>query len=417
MKRITTIFIAILLVSINFTNAQSREYTADTLSMSPMYSNDIFYSMKDGEVANIPRAGWELAFYTDAFSAGIIINEGSGVELFSYPSGDTTDWDNIDTTGLSTWKPLYNSPEYWEDGAFNRGALGHPDYGWGIYNMVTHTVTGDSLYIINTPGVGFKKLWIVKKVSVENVYHIKYANLDGSDETLATIDAKPYTAKNFIYFSMENNEVIDREPTQSWDLLFTKYIDFTEDNSGNQVEYLVTGVTSNINHFASKFTEVGADFDDWASKPFDSLKNVVGYNWKSFDMSTFSWVVDDSTAFFVKSNEGDVYKMIFTYWAGMGSGDFALNKEVVSASSVGDIVVVESNLVIFPNPATNVLNVQVNENQFEGTLIITDISGRTIYKSDVTDNTTVDINNFNSGIYFVTVYNDLMRDSQKLLVK
>ena len=36
------------------------------------------------------------------------------------------------------------------------------DMGWGIYSMITHHVTGDSLYAIKTVGGDWKKLWIQK---------------------------------------------------------------------------------------------------------------------------------------------------------------------------------------------------------------------------------------------------------------
>jgi len=417
MNNIYTLFIVLLIVSFTSVNAQNREYTIDTMSMHSLYANDIFYSMSEGEIANIPRAGWDIAFYTPAFSAGIIINEGSNVMLYSYQNGDTSAWAHIDTTGLSTWTPLYNSAEYWEDGAFNKGALGHPDYGWGVYNMATHSVTGDSLYIINLPEVGYKKLWIVDKISVQNTYHIRYANLDGSDEMTATIDANPYTDKNFIYYSLETHEIIDREPALDWDLLFTKYIDFTEDMSGNMSEYLVTGATSNVDHFANKFTEVGVDFDDWASKPMDSLKNTVGYDWKSFSMSTMSWAVDDSTAFFVKNTAGDVYKLIFTYWAGMGSGEFALNKEMISASAIEDIVMNENIISLYPNPANQNITVDMKDTHFEGNIRITDVSGRVVYQSKINHTKSVDVSSLSKGIYFVSIFDQNYLESQKLIIK
>jgi len=86
----------------------------------------------------------------------------SGSQLYCYPTGDTSDWESVDTVGMNSWKVLYNSPENWEDGAFNRNATGHPDYGWGVYNTVTHNVTGDSIYVIKV-GNELKKLWIIKK--------------------------------------------------------------------------------------------------------------------------------------------------------------------------------------------------------------------------------------------------------------
>lgn len=417
MNKILYTFIAILLVGVSTLSAQSREYTTDSLSMYPGYSNDIFYSMSQGEIANIPRAGWDLGFYTAAFSAGIIINEGSGVQLYSYPNGDTSAWATVDTAGLATWTNISNSPEYWEDGAFNVTALGHPDYGWGVYNMITHSVIGDSLYIINIPGTGFKKLWIVNKISVENTYNIRFADIDGSNEQNVAIDVKPYVSKNFIYYSMVTNTVIDREPSDSWDILFTKYIDYTEDMSGNMAEYLVTGATSNVNNFANKFTEVGVDFNDWSSKSMDSLKNTIGYDWKSFDMSTFSWKVDDSTAFFVEDSEGDIYKLIFTYWAGTGSGSFALNKELVSLASVDNIIEDNEIVSLYPNPANEIVTIKIDDNSFIGTVNITDMSGRIVSTSHIDYNKTIDISELTDGLYMVTIFNDNYKETKKLIIK
>lgn len=414
--------LVIILITFFNVNAQNRDYTPDTLTMEAGYSNDLFYSMSDGLVSSVTRSGWDIAFYTSAFSAGIIINEGSGVVLYTYPNGDTSNWANMDTTGLSNWDNVVNSSEYWEDGAFNRNALGHPDYGWGVYNMVTHGLTGDSLYVINLPGSGFKKLWIVDKISVDNIYHIKYADLDGANEQSVEIDVKPFVSKNFVYYSMETNELIDREPAADWDLLFTKYFDITYDNEGNPVDYLVTGATSNIGRFAKKYYPVTETYDDWSAEPFDSLKNVIGYNWKSFSMATFQWEIEDSTAFFVRNEIGDVYKLIFTLWEGSTTGVFALNKKVVSANFINDGIEKVSSLQLYPNPATDWINIKINtESPLEGELIISDISGRIIYKETVISSNvvpvSVEIASFTKGLYIITFESRDFSESTKFIVK
>ena len=48
-----------------------------------------------------------------------------------------------------------------------------------MYNLATHHIIGDSLFIIKTVDGNWKKLWLEKKVSGE--YLFKYANLDGSN--------------------------------------------------------------------------------------------------------------------------------------------------------------------------------------------------------------------------------------------
>ncbi len=417
------LYILILTISFLSVSAQNKEIISDTVSMDTNYANDIFYSMESGVVASVPRAGWDIAFFTKAMSAGIIINEGSGVVLYTYPVGDTASWNNVDTSGINSWNNLINNAKDWEDGAFNRNATGHPNYGWGVYNAVTHDVIGDSIYVISSPDAGLKKIWIVRKISVENTYVLKYANLDGSNEQNINIDVKPYVDKNFIYFSLNTNEVIDREPADVWDILFTKYIDVTFDSEGNPVDYLVTGATSNVNRDANKFYPVTDNFTDWASKPFETFKNVIGYNWKSFDMNTFSWVVEDSTVFFVKNEVGNVYKLVFTYWEGSSTGIFALNKEVVSLSSIANDVTKQHMVSVYPNPATNFVSISINSNtSFNGKIIVTDMSGGIIYNSTVNSlsnstSVTLNTNKFKKGFYLISVIGDKVSETEKLVIR
>ena len=415
MKKISTLLLVAIFSMAFFGNQIKAQVVSENLSLEPGYTNDIFYSLTDGEVSNISRAGWDIAFYTNAFSAGIIINEGAGVSLYNYPNGDTAAWANFDTTNMSSWTPLYNSNEYWEDGAFNRAALGHPDYGWGIYNAITHGLTGDSLYLINSPEAGLKKLWIVDKVSVDDIYHIKYADIDGSNEQTVELDLKPYTAKNFAYYSLVTNELIDREPEADWDIMFTKYMDLTPDNEGNMVPYLVTGATSNINRYANKFYPVADDYNDWSAQPFDSLKNVIGYNWKSFDMGSFQWVVEDSTTFFMMNTAGDVYKIVFTAWEGSTTGAFSFDKEMVHASSVFENNDNNIQLNVYPNPASQFINIKSDIT--EGNIILTDIQGREVMQFELIENTSIDISQLPKGLYFVNIIGENLKGSTKFIVK
>ncbi len=419
MNKTITIFLIAIVSVFSFTvSAQNKEVVSDTLVMGQGYANDIFYSMSEGEVSSVARAGWDLGFYTNPFSAGIIINEGNGVTLYHYPKSDTAGWATFDTTGMMSWTSLSNSNEYWEDGAFNRGAIGHPDYGWGVYNMVTHGLTGDSLFLLESPDSGIKKLWIVDKVSVDNIYHLKIADIDGANEQTVELDIKPFTSKNFAYYSIANNELIDREPTDNWDILFTKYIDITYDNEGNPAEYLVTGATSNVNRYASKFYPVAPDYNDWSAKAFDSLKNTIGYNWKTFDMGSFQWVVEDSTAFFVMNEAGDVYKLVFTYWEGSGTGKFALQKELVHTSFINSNYENNSNISLYPNPTSHILNVK-SDDELNGDLTILDITGKIVYTQSVNNSNLVniDVSGLTKGLYFITLTNGDMKSSAKFIVK
>ncbi len=415
--------IAMVLLSTIFIQAQ----TTDTLSMGPGYGNDIFYSMENGEVASVPRDNWDIAFFTPRFSAGIIVNEANGgmqgyTTLYTYPYGDTSAWESIDTTSMALWKPMYNSPEYWEEGAFNRNATGHPDYGWGWYNMVNHHLYGDSLYIIDIPGVGIKKIWIIEKNPIDNIYMFKYADLDGSKVNEVELDVSEYEDRRFIYYSLVNDEVVDREPeSQSWDIVFTRYFEELE-AEGDIVPYLVAGAASNVDIGANNFHPVPLEFMDWSSEPFDSLKNTIGHDWKSFDFST-GWVVMDSNVYFVQNFDGNVYKLIFTWWDGSTTGDFALEKQLVSLVDIEEFEPETAEFMVYPNPATTQFNIRGKfENKGSLTVSVYDQSGRRVHAiatdaMELERGIVVNRAEFSTGLYIIQIAGDNVNVQQKLMIR
>jgi hypothetical protein len=72
------------------------------------------------------------------------------------------------------------------------------------------------------------------------------------------------------------------------------------------------------------------------------------------------------------------------------------------------------NIVIYPNPANDNINIDVkNHNE----IIITDISGKVVMNLDSasTQNNTIDISNLSNGIYFVTIKSDRQLITKKLI--
>ncbi len=132
--------------------------------MGAGYANDVYYSFQNGTVKTVDRTNWDIAFFTPVFSAGVMINDGKGIVLYTYPKADTSGWNSVDTSGLSTWPGMYNSLDDWENGAFDRNAKGHPDYGWGVYNGINHNVVGDSIFIMKLSESVYKKFWLMKKI-------------------------------------------------------------------------------------------------------------------------------------------------------------------------------------------------------------------------------------------------------------
>ncbi len=385
----------------------------DSVSLGAGYANDVYYSFENGEIHSVERQNWDIGFYTSPWSAGIITNGAAGVDLYLYPVSDTTGWNSIDTTGLSTWPVLYNSPDEWENGAFNRNALGHPDYGWGVYNSITHDVVGDSIYLLKFMNGNIKKFWIEKKVSMQNTWYFKYADLDGGNEISEVLSFNDYTAKNFIYYSMETGNVLDREPaSDTWDILFTKYMGIN-----NEVPYPVTGALNNVNVPANKFAEVGPDYEDWLAIPMDSTKSPIGYDWKYFDMSQFTYIVDDSLAYFVRNKDKNVYKLVFSEFD-YTIGKIVFEKSLVHTSAISELQP-EISFSIYPNPASSFVILDLVDGDDWNEVAIMDITGKTVYNAEISeiDKNIINLDFYIDGIYFIVLKSKNKQQVRKLIIR
>ena len=386
----------------------------DSITMGADYAHDIFYSFENGEVKSEPRANWDLAFQTASFSSSILINDGSGAVLKTYPDGDTSDWNSLDTAGYSQWPAMYNHENDWQESAFERFAGEHPDYGWGKYNMNTHDVIGDSLYVLKTSNGSFKKVWIEKKVSTENTYYFRYADLDGSNEQNVELNINPYTDKNFVYYSLANDQVVDREPaSDSWDILFTRYIAMLQ----GATPYPVTGVQSNFNTGVAEYTSVDPDFEQWNMEDLDTSRSVIGHDWKEFDMSNFTYIVDDSTLFFTTSQSGAIYKLRFTKFEGSSTGKAVFEVEEVSTADIEDVSGKKDGVKVYPNPARQNLKLRgLLDGKTKARLY--DLTGKLILEQNLNGKQAqIPVSNIREGLYMLNIVQDNNIISRKVMIR
>ncbi|NNC82051.1 MAG: hypothetical protein HKN79_00600, partial [Flavobacteriales bacterium] len=279
----------------------------DMVSLNAGYSNQSFYSLENGEVANVSNTDWDIAFMSTALNSSILINDNIGTMLYSYGT-DPSAWETVDTTGMA-WEPLYNSETSWERGAFMQLANEDNvfDYGWGEYNIITHVVTGNRIFIIALSDGSYRKI-LIEELDL-GTYTFKYADLQGNVEVQETISGTDYSTKNFWYYSLQTGDVIDREPAaDSWDITFTRYS--SEILPG--ANYIVSGVFQNQEVLASEARTVEIDDAQWTDQPMSEEMNIIGSDWKYFDMDIFQYVVEDSLSYFVQDREGNVWHLWFT---------------------------------------------------------------------------------------------------------
>ncbi len=232
----------------------------------------------------------------------------------------------LDTTGLSGWKQMHNSLDSWEEGAFNAYATGYPDYGWGLYNMISHGLIADSLFVIKLQDGSFKKLWIVEKNGV-SVYTFRYANLDGTNEKETELDMTKYSGKHFVYYNLRGDSTVNEQPaSDKWDLMLTKFIQ-------TEINYPVTGFLSNdkvtVSVFNAADSTTAADATLADTTEFTDSISAIGNSW--YKMVGYSMVPLDTIAYFVKNTDGVIYKMQVTYFeSGLsGLGRIGIRKQLL----------------------------------------------------------------------------------------
>lgn len=425
------LLIATLAAAACTANAQTAKL--DTVYTGASYANQVWYSLENDEQGSSAKNNWDLGFRIQGgINLDILVNHtGStdGAVLWVYPKADITGWSSVDTSGLkASWAPLYNSEVEWT------GALGRyadpagtttADYGWGFYNKDgDHKIKGDSIYIIKTQGGKFKKLKI--DLFTTGTYNFTYANLDGSDETSSTLAKATYPNKKYAYFNLDTKAAVDREPTlDKWDLVFGQYS--SEDYmSMGMPGYTVTGVLANDTVEIAKAIvdpSVRAGYTSYGAHTFSRNINGLGYNWKKFEGGAYK--LNDSAVYFVKSNLGSIWKVIFTGFTGSATGGIIFSKEKLPTTSIGDKTKSTTTLAIAPNPSVNGQNVSVVYN-FEhavnnAVVNVYDMTGRMVLSQELEKSAGLHAQvlntNMASGVYIINVVADNERTQQRLIVQ
>ncbi|HEX2395044.1 MAG TPA: hypothetical protein VHI78_06825 [Bacteroidales bacterium] len=313
-------------------NTDSSTFTSKTVSMGQNSDNDVYYSLANGEVSNLNRSGWDIAFSVPLQTATILINEGAGVEL--YCVGDTNDWNAVDENSISGLSPRFNDESDRTMGAFNVNATGFPNYGWGTYHggNPDHNVGGDSIYVIKLTDGSFKKFMVRVKLGTSSSNEFRWADLNGENEMTASLSTAPYEdKKHFIHYSIVNNEPVEAEPDMTeWDLLFTRYLIKIPVGPSVFMDYPVMGVLSNPDVRIAKVTGKHPDeVTESDAVDFSDRPDVIGHDWKISDPVTHEISLADSTSYFIESVDGKTYLLYFSDYGGNADGTIGFKVKTI----------------------------------------------------------------------------------------
>ena len=209
---------------------------------------------------------------------------------------------------------------------------------------------------------------------------------------------------------------MDREPDNDiWDIQFTRWMIWHPMGAWQ----IVTGVLNNNNVYSNEFDFIDPEFMDWWTEPFDSTISSIGWDWKTFQFSTFTYTCD-SVTFFVHDLNTSIYKLVFTSFEGSMTGDIVFNKDLISYSEIEEPVE-STGFVLAPNPAKENLNVHIGSGFGNHVSIsIFDIADREVIRQDAElsggGEVRISLAELDRGAYVVIVNDGIIVETAKLIV-
>jgi hypothetical protein len=276
-----------------------------TIEMTSKYSNQIYFSFKENKVIKSNQFDiWDLAFQCYGDSLYVLLNgakfeEAADMGAVTFESVISFDSASFKYDSTNSDYEHYSIGRWWNVNSGNIESNNH-------------------VYILNRGlSVTQRKLGYMKFqiLGFENgEYKIKFAKLDGTNEATVSVPKKP--EYNYIMLSFDNGgKVLELEPeAKSWDIMFTKFIAFLVYEDG-YLPYSVVGVL--INHTETEadldttknFTDIS--YDDIINYKFTNKPDVIGYDWKSFNLTGESYKVKPWFIYIFKDTQGFYWKFHF----------------------------------------------------------------------------------------------------------
>lgn len=417
-------FFLILTCCISLCQSQENEVN---ISMSADYANDVYYKLSNGTTHTFDRNLWDIAFYRAGAAPyytpfAIRINDGAGIKVFD-ASNDPADWNSIDIANEGDWTELHNSETSWTTGAFDQGSAdGTLSYGWGNYNILTHVIEGDVVFVLKYNDGTYRKFFID---SYAAGYTFTYSTWNGTDwnpDTTVTLPNTNNPNNIFNYYSLQNNTEVVAEPESTdWDIKFTKYAtDYYGDGS---LFYPVVGVLHNEKVTVAQNEETSG-MPTNPSLNFSNDINTIGFDWKSINAS-YQYEVNPNSVYYIKYEDNTVYRLHFTSFEGNSTGNLSFNLENVSSLLSIDSVNKDVSFGLYPNPSVDKkVTLVYNLNNLSNTtnnLTIYSTTGSIVFNSTLSSsngfyNKELDLSHLKSGMYIVRFTSGNQSMSQKLIL-
>lgn len=383
MSKRLTFFLALPLFCAAALNAQTNIYQ---ISAGTGYAQSGYFKLADGTSQQVAHDAWDIAFSNlGVQKAGIFFNESTASSMGQpTPAIEVYDpvvfdfGENIDPSGLTEDMRIYNPEASWAEGAFNTMKdVGNPfDFGWGIYNPALFKVVGNRVFALKLRNGQFRKIMFDEYNG--SAYIFRIANLDGSNTTAHTVNTAFNNGSPLVYFSFANGTSVTT-PT-GWDMVFCRYATPLFDGTG-YLPYPVTGILVNDGIRTAKAVGIDpatVDYNDFLDS-FKTRLDVIGHDWKAF--SGTQWSVPSDVAYFVKQQDGKLYKLVFIDFEGSSTGTGTFEQTYLGQlSSAADLPTGIQEVLVFPNPVAEKLSISfTSEISATASLRLLDAAGRIVW--------------------------------------
>ncbi len=267
------------------------------VDMGATYEFQYFVSLTNNRIVHIsPTKNWDLAFSCDPNSHAVFLN---GAKLMSAINTHKTDFADV---GAADTLDKAHAWQY--------------DNASGV---IDSTVIGDwknknEIYLIRLNNAG-NKVRKIRFVS-EDIFEFKIEVGDFPSAIPVMLSIPKRADHNYTYFSFDMlAEVADVEPTKSsWDLQITLY-NYTFYDQTPVLPYVVNGVLLNPHHtsaYKDSLTAYTAIDEAFAtSVPLSDRKDVIGFDWKSYDIDKNLYSVVDRYNYVINTQNGSYFKLRF----------------------------------------------------------------------------------------------------------
>lgn len=259
------------------------------IEMTSNYRYRLYYDLEsDSVVSKHIKTEWDISFSCDG-SDRIGMNTSKFMSVWK-----VADTPIEDVTSFQGEGPLYDDSN-------------------GSINATEGWTTSDS-YIVdrgfdeNGQTLGYY-IFQVTEVSEES-YTLKYTPFLGTTILEVTIDKD--ATRNTVQFSFDEGVKLLEPPREDWDLLFTHYTYYFEEED---LPYLVSGVLLNPYLVQAQeldeydFEQVDAEYLDNVTYTYD--QDVIGFDWKTYILTDAVYIIEDNM-FVIRTVDDNRYKLQFT---------------------------------------------------------------------------------------------------------